>query len=162
MSKAKLKTTAGLIWVASGAMLLYRGAEMIRGVWTKNPELLRGIEKAEDIVEVSSGVLIFYVMLGLLFGGAKGLFVLSKSAKRNIDRIDRLEHPKPWQVFSAKFYPLIAVMIAMGWGFREIAMSNEGWKSNFSYAGCGAVYIGIGAALFASSLAYLKKKIEPA
>ena len=152
MKKSSLKTFAGIIWVAAGGMLLYRGADMLRGVWTLDKKFVEGVEAT------SHTLLIVYAVIGLLIGAAKGFFVLSKSAKRNSDRIDRIEGPvRPWQVFALKFIPLIAVMIGMGIGIRALAANPE--VTWISWGGCGAVYVGIGAALFASSLVYFKKKM---
>jgi len=151
MKKSSLKTFAGIIWVAAGGMLLFRGTKMLYGVWTLDKEFVEGAEATTHTM------LIVYALIGLVVGAAKGFFVLSKSAKRNSDRIDRIEGPvRPWQVFALKFIPLIAVMIGMGLGIRFLAANTE--VTWISWGGCGAVYVGIGAALFASSLVYFKKK----
>ena len=159
MNKSSLKSLAGSIWLIMGGVLLFRGALMVKGVWSLDPEYVGGIDEP-----ASHTALIIYILIGLVVGGAKGKFVLSKSAKRNCERIDRLDDPvKFYQVFPLKLIPLIGVMIGMGLGIRYLAAHNDAaWNSWITWAGCGAVYVGIGAALAASSLAYFKKKLESA
>eukprot|EP00913_Durusdinium_trenchii_P011056 g10379.t1 len=60
------------------------------------------------------------VVLGLCGGLAKGRFVLAKAALRNRRRIAALSKPKPWQIFSPRFYPLIMVMMGMSIGLRKL------------------------------------------
>ena len=75
----------------------------------------------------------------------------------------------PWQtlvrvvILTASPGIFSAVMIGMGQGIRYLAAHNDaGWNSWITWAGCGAVYVGIGAALAASSLGFFKKKLESA
>jgi Na+/H+ antiporter NhaA len=148
MTKSALKKFAGVLWIIPSGILLYRGSMWIKDVWvSESPEAN------------SHSTLIIYIILGLLMGGAKGKFVLSKSAKRNMDRIDRLPEPvKAWQVFPVILLPLIGLMVAFGMGLQALAKNKD--VTWIGWGGCAAIYIGIGAALFVSSFLYFKKKNE--
>ncbi|CAK9062575.1 unnamed protein product [Durusdinium trenchii] len=77
------------------------------------------------------------VVLCLCGGLAKGRFVLAKAALRNRRRIAALSKPKPWQIFSPRFYPLIMVMMGMSIGLRKLF--------NTGFAGGMVTYGGIAA-----------------
>ena len=139
-SKKFVQGLAGLVWVAVGTSLAIRGARML-------PE-----------AKLQSGLAwtVASCVIGLLIGIAKGKYVLSKSARRNVVRIHKLDHPRPWNIFTAKFYPLIGLMIGLGallrWG------ANHG---HWNWAPVAGLYLGIGGALAISSLVYFRPAPVP-
>lgn len=142
MQPTKLLLLAATLWSTIGALLLVRGVGMLLTASDRGASL--------STLLLASG-------LGLALGGAKGRFVLSKAALRNKARILALERPRPWDVFRPGFYPLIALMIALGAGLR--AAARAGWLGGYPVVG--AIYVGIGAALLASSLAYARPLPAP-
>eukprot|EP00438_Fugacium_kawagutii_P025164 Skav208318 [mRNA] locus=scaffold897:601625:611538:+ [translate_table: standard] len=89
--------------------------------------------------------------LGLCAGWAKGRFVLSKTALRNKRRLQRLEGPRPWQIFSpGGFYPLIMLMVGMSIGLKKVFGTGFG-GGMVTYGG---IVTGIGSGLLVSSFAY--------
>jgi len=99
--------------------------------------------------------IIFSVAIGILVGFFKGLFVLSKSARKNRSRIQGLESPvKIHHIFSKPFYGLVAGMMLMGVLLRNF---NEFLGGYIVVAG---VYCAIGVALMVGSRAYWKSEAE--
>ncbi len=99
--------------------------------------------------------IVFSVATGIVVGFFKGLFVLSKSARKNRARIQGLESPvKIHQLFSIPFYGLIAGMMLLGILIRNF---NEYLGGYIVVAG---VYCGIGIALMVGSRAYWKSETE--
>ena len=89
-------------------------------------------------------------------GGAKGKFVLSKTAKKNKARINGLDEPvNVGQTFAKPFYGFIVGMMVLGFLLRAFNESLGG------YVVVGGVYCGIGAALMVSSLVYWKSDPSP-
>ena len=91
------------------------------------------------------------LVAGLFIGAAKGRFILSKTARRNRVRIEKLEHPvRIHHIFAPPFYLFIVGMMALGFLLRSQNQLFGG------YIVVAAIYCGIGAALIVSSLAYWK------
>ncbi|MDA1264203.1 MAG: ferrochelatase [Planctomycetota bacterium] len=123
------------IWILAGGMLAFRGGNMLLNEST-----------------ASNPARVLATVIGLLIGWAKGEFVLSRSARRNRRRIEELRTPRALEAFSLKFVVLIGIMIGFGAALK--------WSAREGYLGwvtVGALYVGIGAALLASSRAYLAK-----
>ena len=59
--------------------------------------------------------LLFLIVLACGIGYIKGKFVISKSTKRNIERLQNMPHPiKITQLYSTQYYCLIAGMMGLG------------------------------------------------
>jgi len=123
--------TATIVWLAVAAMLAWRGT--IRGD-DDHPE---GYFAA---IATTSGKSLA-VLAALAIGGAKGWFVLAKSAARTRRFIERRpERDWIWMSLHPVLYVLIPVMIAMGWALRHFyGREHPGLVV--------AVYVGIAAAL---------------
>ncbi|MCF8720086.1 hypothetical protein [Nitrospina gracilis] len=137
MTKNQLYTIAGTIWGLVGLFLLVRGIGMyFLAIETQG--------SSQQAVFISLGA-------ALLIGGVKGKFVLTKTARRNKDRIDNLEPPlKVHHVYAKPFYIFIAVMMGVGFMLRA-------WNELLGgYVVVAAIYCGIGMALMVSSLVYWK------
>lgn len=138
MSRSSLQTLAGIIWVCVGVMLASMG-------------IFKYLANAQSL-GASTLSLGLAIGLGLIVGGAKGKFVLAKSALRNKDRIEKLEEPlRPWHVFAPPFFLLIALMMGMGIGIRRFVIDQSNPTHLLIYGGC---LCGIGGALFVSAFAY--------
>lgn len=136
MANKGLQCTAGTVWLVTGCMLMARGG---RYLW----QALQSSDSSGRAVSLA-------VVLGLCGGLAKGRFVLAKAALRNRRRIAALSKPKPWQIFSPRFYPLIMVMMGMSIGLRKLF--NTGFAGGMvTYGG---IVTGIGSGLFVSAFAY--------
>ena len=139
MNKNHLYNLAGAIWGLVGLFLLVRGIDMY---------LL-----AVNSQGSSQQAVIISLAAALMIGGVKGKFVLTKTARRNKDRIDRLEHPvKVHHVYAKPFYLFIIAMMGVGFMLRT-------WNEYLGgYVVVAAIYCGIGIALMVSSLVYWKSQ----
>ena len=135
MNKKKLIQIAGGIWLLVGAFLIIRGTNLYALAISKQGATINGVAIS--------------VILGLIIGGAKGKFVLAKTAEKNKARINGLEEPvKIGQIFAKSFYGFILGMMGLGFLLRAINESIGG------YVVVGGIYCGIGAALIFSTLVY--------
>ena len=84
-----------------------------------------------------------------LIGLIKGKFVLSKTARKNKNRIHQLEDPVSiHQLFAKPFYVLIPMMMGLGVLLRSYNEYLGG------YVVVAAIYCGVGMALIVSSRTY--------
>ncbi len=139
MDKKQLITIAGSVWCAVGAFLIIRGYFLYQ------------------LADSSKNTIIISLIVALVIGGAKGKFVLSKTARKNKNRIEGLEHSplKIHDVFSKVFYFLIIGMIGLGVALRTYPHLVGG------YVVVAAIYCGIGMALIMGSLVYWKSDVKP-
>ena len=137
VSTKTLEKLAGCVWLAVGGMLAWRGIKMIFGL-------------SDDIERAGVSAIVMSLGIGAWIGYLKGRYVLSRTARRNLRRVRGLAEPRIWNVFSARFLVVIALMIGLGAGLRW--MARQGWLGG--HAGVGGIYFGIGTALLISSLVY--------
>ncbi|MFQ5444424.1 MAG: hypothetical protein ACE5EK_07400 [Nitrospinales bacterium] len=143
MNKNSLITIAGILWGVIGLFLIFRGVGLY--------------QLAVNEQHSTQNTLIFSVIAGLVIGGAKGLFVLSKTARKNKIRIEKLDAPlKIHHIFSKPFYGFIALMMLLGILLRHYNEYLGG------YIVVAAIYCGIGMALMVGSRAYWKSEPEAA
>lgn len=141
MNKNLLMKLAGGLWGAIGAFMLYRGFGLYQ----------LAVEKQHS----TQKVIIISLALGVILGIAKGIFVLSKTARRNKARIESLSAPlKVYHVYPKSLYILIPGMILLGILLRNFNQYLGG------YVVVGAIYCGIGLALIVSSRVYWKTGLE--
>lgn len=142
MNKNSLIYLAGGLWVAIGVFLVYRSS------------LLYHLAVKEQ--HATDSAIWISVLAGLAIGAVKGKFVLSKTACKNKSRIENIPPPlKIYHLFAKPFYGLIPAMIILGMALRHWNMYLGG------YIVVAAIYLGIGAALFVSGLAYWRDKPKP-
>ena len=135
MNKQRLIQVAGLIWIIVGGFLIYRGSGLYNLAVTEQ--------------NTSKETIVISLILGIVLGIIKGKFVLSKTARRNRDRINQLTPPlKIHDIFSGSFYGFIVGMMALGFLLRTFNTYLGG------YVVVAAVYCGIGMALIAASYVY--------
>ena len=135
MNKNSLISIAGGFWCVVGLFLIIRGFGLYQ---------LAGQEQnATQIAITLSGI-----TAGLI-GLIKGKFVLSKTARKNKNRIHQLEDPVSiHQLFAKPFYVLIPMMMGLGVLLRSYNEYLGG------YVVVAAIYCGIGMALIVSSRTY--------
>lgn len=127
-----------LAWLAFGLWLL--GGVVLCSLGTSR--LLQAGREG-----LGTSVLALGAGVSLAIGIAKGRFLLSKTASRNIERLGGLtENLRPIQVYGARSWVVIGLMVAIS------LVLNLGGVPPFWR---GAVNVAIGAALVTSSLNYL-------
>ena len=137
LAKTQLKSLAFFIWLVGGTVLLYRGFDFL----TEAPE------------HTNAMLIAIVAAAALAIGYGKGKFVLSKTSRKNIERINEFTEPKkPIQVYSLRSWIMISLMVGI-----SLALT---WL-NTPLLVRGAVNLGIGFGLVISSLAYLKAVAAP-
>ena len=137
LSRQLLTQTAGFIWIVVGLFLIYRGSGLYQLAAQEQNSGLKAI--------------IISLLLGIILGIIKGKFVLSKTARKNRNRIDQLTLPlKIHNIFSGPFYGFIVGMMALGFLLRTFNTYLGG------YVVVAAIYCGVGMALIAASYVYWK------
>jgi hypothetical protein len=125
----QLKTLAFAIWLAGGVVLVMLGVT----------RLMYAPETAPMVMGLSC-------LAAVVIGFAKGKFVLSKTARKNVARINQMVQPqKAINVYSLPSWLMISLMVLI-----SIAL-NVGQVPDMVR---GAVNLGIGLALIVSSFVY--------
>lgn len=126
---------AGSIWGMVGLLLIYKGSGLF--------------QLAAQEQNTTQAVIFSSLIAGLIVGSLKGLFVLSKTAKKNKLRIQSLEAPvKIHHTFAKPFYGVIVGMMLLGFFLRTMNQYIGG------YVVVAAIYCGVGLALIIGSRTY--------
>jgi len=137
VTKEQLISLAFSLWMVGGLSLLFAGSQRLAQVY------------AETDMTVLMVALIITVAVGI----AKGRFVLSKTSKRNIDRLHQLEGPqKLIHVYSTRSWIMIGIMLLIS-ASLTLFDAPMFWR--------GIVNLGVGLALIVSSLNYLHANNVP-
>ena len=132
LSAAHLKILAFWLWLIGGLVLTLRGLTFLQGAVPFTPMWLMAIA----------------LVAALTIGWAKGRFVLSKTARKNKERLDAFTTPqRPLKVYSGRSWLIITLMVVISVALNVLAISG---------LVRGAVNLGIGTALIISSLAYIR------
>ncbi len=107
VSRSALTVTAGVIWYAGAISVSMRGSFLL----------------AEASTLHASSFPWHWAMfgLGVLVGILKAWLIFSRSALRNLRRIQALKSPAWWNLYPLWFYPLLALMIATGISMSRFA-----------------------------------------
>jgi ferrochelatase len=136
----RVKAIAGTVWILVGAMLLARSVPMF----------------VSAIAQWGAFGSTLALLVGAWLGALKGKYVLSRAARRNRRRIEKMAAPRPWHVFSGITWLLIAGMIGLGLLIRAGAAAEL-----YPWGPVAALYAGIGAAMGRSALAYFARTPPP-
>lgn len=140
LSQLQMKGLAFFLWFLGGLILTWRGANFIFTA----PE------------HPGMALLAVIIVAALALGWAKGQFVLAKSSRRNIERIDAFTQPmRPIYVYGVRSWIVIGIMVLIAASLNILNVPVL-WR--------GAINLGIGMGLISSSLAYLRALVpsEPA
>lgn len=142
---------SGLVWLAVGSSLMMMGLNFLLS-GTKGDRSLESSYPLLDSMAPYMGNLeqaaLVIVALGLFIGYFKGKFVLGKSAKRGIERIQSFPNPTSLSnIYSAKYYILLAIMIGLGMSMKYLGVPSDVR---------GFVDVAVGAALINGSMFYFK------
>lgn len=132
LNTRQLFQLAFCLWITGGLVLCLTGVLCLQTVATT----------------MDSNLLLLGIVLSLGIGFGKGKFVLSKTSKRNIERIAAFSEPqRPINVYSLRSWLTIGLMILISLSLTWFDVSME-WR--------GFVRLAVGFALIMSSLAYLR------
>ena len=96
---------------------------------------------------------IFAVGIGLLAGLVKARFLFNRFCRKNLARIDALNHPMIWGFFRPRFFFFLALMIMAGATSSRMAHGHYP-----ALIGVAALDVAIGTALLASSAVFWKER----
>ncbi len=135
-TKGVLKVLAAAVWLIGGVVLLLKGHSLIR-----------------EAVEIGSRDLWPWLAYpaGLLLGGLKGLTLFSRRCRKNLARIESLDHPRAWQFYSPWFFVALAAMITISAALSRIAHGHYP-----SLIAVGSLDMSLATALFLSSSHYFQ------
>ncbi|MBT3189237.1 MAG: hypothetical protein HN736_06140 [Anaerolineae bacterium] len=137
-SRRTLKVLALALWMIGGIMLIRKASELVF--------------EAYALASTSLWIL-FAIIFGVTLGGIKAKYIFRKACKKNLVRIDALEHPKLWQFYRPNFFLFLALMIATGATLSRLA------HGNFSFLlGVAILDLSIATALLGSSLVFWQEK----
>jgi len=106
MTQNRLIQIAGGLWGVIGTFLILRGILLY--------------QLAIEEQHATLAAIAISVAAGILLGGAKGHFVLTRTARRNKNRIQTLPGPlKIHHIFAKPFYGFIAAMMLLGFLLRS-------------------------------------------
>ena len=145
MKKRNYIILPGLVWLFSGFMLLYKGLHFIADAILQTHSLCFRMQHLFGTAQQAATV---FIGLGLLVGYVKGRFVLVKSVRRIVKRIDLLPYPIRFsQAYHPSYWLLIASMIALGVSLRflPIALDIRGF-----------IDVAIGSALINGSMLFFR------
>ena len=142
---------SGLIWLAVGTSLMSMGFKFLFDN-VKGPLFLEANYPLLQIMAPTFGgfekAAMILAAVGLGIGYMKGNFVLGKSAKRGIERIQQFPNPTALSnIYSAKYYILLAVMVGLGMSIKYLGVPLDVR---------GFIDVIIGAALIKGSMFYFR------
>jgi hypothetical protein len=128
LSHTVLIFLSGLVWLAVGIFLLQLGLHLIGN--SLPIQRTGGDYPLIDFLSTYMGgaelTAIVIISLGLLLGHLKGRHVLGKSAHKGVDRILSFQNPTSlMNIYSAKYYILLAVMIGLGISIKYLGIPND-------------------------------------
>lgn len=139
--RSLLKALAAATWYIGGGVLLYKGTGYLIAAGGAGPVW----------PALASAV------AGAAVGVLRGRTLFLRACRRNLRRIDALEHPRIWQFFRPGFFLALAAMFAGGAALA--------WLAGTGYWGSvvvGALEIVIAVALITSSVAFWRRESRPA
>ncbi len=129
LSHKKLIVLSGLIWFAAGFYLLQLGLSLLLNDLTKgtsSPENYPLIHFLSSYLGSGETAALILVVIALSIGYLKGYYVLGKSAHKGVARILNFPNPAPLsQIYSAKYYVLLGIMMAFGVSIKYLGLNND-------------------------------------
>jgi hypothetical protein len=104
-----LKILAALVWLLGGVILVAKGISLLF-----------------DANTLQTGQIGPWLglLFGILLGALQAKYLFANFGRKNLARIDGLNHPKLWQFFRPGFFLALALMIAAGVILSRMAVGN--------------------------------------
>jgi hypothetical protein len=130
---------AGAGWCVGAVVLLVRACFFLRTALTE-----------EHRTTVAVGVTL---LVAAVVGLAKATFVLKRTARKSLRRIQGLPEPlRPWHAFPPSYLIVLPAMVGLGLAVRHAA--SHGWAGG--WLGALGIYVAVGIALAWSSADYFR------
>ena len=134
VSARTVKFLAALVWHVGFLALLWKGARLLHAADALDPGRIWPWAAAAA---------------ALVIGSLKARFLLLPAARKNIARIDALEHPRPWNLYTPGFLVFLSANILLA---RLLFSWSQG---DYTLSILSAVLaLSIGVALFGSSFVW--------
>lgn len=136
---------SGFIWFFIGAFLLYKGLHLITQAAFDPLSMCSRLSSVFGTAQQAATV---FIALGLIIGFFKGRFVLSKTVRRVVSRINALPLPiRLKDAYSPSYWILISSMMALGMVFRFLPIPVDVR---------GTIDVAIGSALINGAMLYFR------
>lgn len=148
LSRRTLSGIAGSIWLLAGANLLFLGVNfLMQSVEPTQTAYLPLLNKLMGLIPHELAMP-FLVVCGGLIGVLKGMTVIRKAARREVERIAQLPHPiSIMQLYSKRGAILLALMLCLGLSLRFFSLPLDVR---------GVIDVAVGIALIIGSASYLR------
>lgn len=144
---------SGLVWFAVGLFLMPMGVNLLlSSLHINESQNYPLIQSVSPLIGGWEQTVLVLLCMGLLIGFLKGRFVLGKSAREGIKRIQQFSNPTCLSnIYSLKYYVLILGMMGLGMGIKYFGLADDIR---------GFVDVAIGAALINGALVYFRRGFE--
>jgi hypothetical protein len=146
---------SGLVWLIVGLFLMPLGINLLLSslhMNVKDNQSYPLIHSLSPFIGEWESTVLVLLCIGLIIGFLKGRFVLGKSARQGIKRIQQFSNPTCLSnIYSLKYYILILGMMGLGMGIKLFGLADDIR---------GFVDVAIGAALINGALVYFRTGFE--
>lgn len=148
LSQSSLSIISGLIWICVGIFLMQMGLKLILDPAYADGSSLPILSNFQGVMGGFQEAGIALVAIALFIGFLKGKLLLRKSARKGVERLKTFPDPMPLQqIYSAKYYILLAAMIGLGMSMRFLGIPNDIR---------GGIDVAVGAALINGAMEYFR------
>ena len=105
----QLKLLAAVLWYSGGVILFFKG---------------RSLLMQADALIPDSQWFGLAILIGLLVGVLKVIFIFRKVCRKNLMRIYALSQPKIWQFYRTGFFIFLTCMVILGSSLSHAAQGN--------------------------------------
>lgn len=139
-SKKNLVVLAAVVWYIGAAILFRSGLELL--------------SQARELRPGSSWHWLF-IGFGIILGILQARPIFARSCRKNIQRIQELDHPRLWEFFHPSFFLALAGMITAG-----VALDHFSQGIYFFMLFVAGLDFALAISLLGSSLIFWKERIE--
>ena len=137
VSTKTLKALAAVVWCTGGVVLVVKGYSLLKAAME--------LQKGPPWPWLAGA-------MGIMAGAIRGKALFSRSCRKNLERIDGLKHPRPWDFYRPWFFFFLALMIITGAILTRLA------HGNYIFLNLVAMLdLSIGIGLLGSSHIFLRK-----
>lgn len=121
---------SGLVWFGVGIYLLQLGLNLLlESTRYSSTSPIESYPLISFLMHYSGSIesaMLFLVVISLFIGYLKGRYVLGKSAHKGVQRILAFSNPTSLtNMYSAKYYILLALMIGLGISIKYLGLAND-------------------------------------
>lgn len=139
---------SGVVWLAVGTGLLTLGLKLLTAAAQGEEGYYPLLGALSSYMGGMAQTALFFIVIGLSLGYSKSKYVLSKSVKRSVTRIQSFPNPTQLSnIYSRGYYLLLGGMIGLGLSIKFLGIPNDIR---------GLIDTAVGAALLNGSMLYFR------